>query len=155
MQIRGATLADAESITSLINAAFRPAENFFIDRDRIGLEDVKSLLQKGSFLIADDSGFVVGCVYLERRGDRTYLGLLSVDPRRQKSGLGSTLMTASEKQCADAGCRFMDLQIVNLRTENHAFYLRRGYVETGTAPFPAELTTKMPCHFVKMSKPLT
>jgi N-acetylglutamate synthase-like GNAT family acetyltransferase len=155
MQVRVATLADAEAITSVINAAFRRAESFFIDRNRVDLKDVRSLLGKGTFLIADDGGVVIGCVYLELRGDRAYLGLLSVDPQRQKGGLGSTLMTASERHCADAGCQFLDLQIVNLRTENHAFYTRRGYVETGTAPFPAELRTKLSCHFVKMSKPLT
>jgi hypothetical protein len=27
-------------------------------------------------------------------------------------------------------------------------------VETGTAPFPADIVTKVPCHFVTMSKPL-
>lgn len=154
MRIRVATMADSEAITGVINAAFRPAESFFIDRDRMDLETLKSLLQKGTFLIADDGGDVIGCVYLELRGDRAYLGLLSVDPKHQKAGLGSTLMTASEKHCAEAGCQFMDLQIVNLRTENHAFYIRRGYIEAGIAPFPVELTTKLPCHFVRMSKPL-
>ena len=95
------------------------------------------------------------CVYVELRGDRSYLGLLSVNPQLQKAGLGSTLMTAAEDHCAKAGSRFMDLQIVNLREENHAFYRRRGYIETGTAPFPPGLNPKLPCHFVTMSKPLT
>jgi hypothetical protein len=49
----------------------------------------------------------------------------------------------------------MDLQIVSVREELPRFYRRRGYIETGTAPFPADLTPKLPCHFVKMSKPLT
>ena len=63
-------------------------------------------------------------------------------------------MNAAEEHCANAGSRFMDLRIVNLRAENHSFYKHRGYVETGTEPFPADLTTKLPCHFVNMSKPL-
>jgi len=40
------------------------------------------------------------------------------------------------------------------RMELADFYHRRGYVETGTAPFTAGIDTKLPCHFVKMSKPL-
>jgi len=49
----------------------------------------------------------------------------------------------------------MDILIVNLRTELPPYYRKRGYVETGTAPFPASTPTTMPCHFVRMSKALT
>ena len=83
------------------------------------------------------------------------MGLLSVDPTKQKSGLGSKLMDAAEDSCAKAGSRFMDLQTVNLRKELPGLYRRRGYIETGTAPLTPGLNTKLPCHFVKMSKPLT
>ncbi len=156
LHIRVAQMPDAEAITAVINAAFRLAESFLIDRDRIDLETVLGLLQKGKFLIAEDaSGILSGCVYVEVRDDRSYLGLLSVDPQRQRSGLGSQLMTAAEDHCAKAGSRFMDLQIVNVRKELPAFYRRRGYLETGTAPFTPGLNPKVPCHFVKMSKPLT
>lgn len=48
----------------------------------------------------------------------------------------------------------MDLRIVNLREELPPFYRRLGYVETGTAPFQEEIKSKLPCHFVLMSKPL-
>ena len=155
MQLRPAEIQDAEAILSVINAAFQQAERFFIDRDRIDLESVRQLFQKGSFLVADELGRLRGCVYVEIRSDRSYLGLLSVDPQYQKSGLGSQLMTAAEEYGAKAGSRHMDLQIASVREELPPFYRRRGYIETGTAPFPADLTPKLPCHFVKMSKPLT
>jgi hypothetical protein len=60
---------------SLINVAFRKAEGFLLDRDRIDLPAVRELLQKGKFLVAEDK-FLCSCVYLEQRGDRSYLGLL-------------------------------------------------------------------------------
>jgi N-acetylglutamate synthase-like GNAT family acetyltransferase len=154
MQLRVATAQDAEAITTLINSAFRPAEGFLLDRDRIDTETVRSLQKKGHFVVAEDGADVAGCVYLELRGDRAYLGLLSVDPKRQKAGIGSMLMEHAEDQCSEAGCRFMDLRIINLRKDNHAFYSRRGYIETGTEPFPADLKPRLPCHFVSMSKPL-
>ena len=81
-------------------------------------------------------------------------GLLSVDPSQQQRGLGSRLMTAAEKHCREWGSRFMDIYIVNLRTELFPFYRRRGYVETGTLPFPPEVQTSQPCHFITMAKPL-
>ena len=155
LQIRVAKTRDAEAIASLINAAFRKAESFLIDQDRMDLETVRELLHKGTFLVTDDLGLLRGCVYVETRGDRSYLGLLSVDPQRQKSGLGSKLMDAAEDYCAKAGSRFMDLRMVSVRRELPAFYQRRGYVETGTEPFTPGLNPKLPCHFVNMSKPLT
>ena len=154
MEVRVAEARDAEAIASVINVAFRLSEGFLIDRDRIDLETVQDLFKKGTFLVAEDS-FLCGCVYVEPRGsDRSYLGLLAVDPRLQKSGLGSQLMHAAEAHCAKAGSRFMDLRIVSVRKELPAFYHRHGYVETGTAPFTPDLNPKVPCHFVWMSKPL-
>jgi GNAT superfamily N-acetyltransferase len=155
LQIRLAQVQDAEAITCVINAAFGQAESFLIDSDRIDLETVQELLRTGSFLVADELGCLCGCVYVEPRGDRAYLGLLSVDPQRQKSGLGSKLMQAAEAYCAKAGSCFMDLRIVNLRKELPPFYLGRGYLETGTEPFTPGLRPKLPCHFVKMSKLLS
>jgi hypothetical protein len=64
------------------------------------------------------------------------------------------LMREAELRCAQGGCRFMDLKTIDLRKDNRAFYKRRGYVETGTEPFPSDLDTKLPCHFVNMSKSL-
>jgi len=138
----------------VINPAFRKAEGHIIDGDRVDLQLIHSLLAQGQFLIVEDEGVMAGCVYLERRKDRAYLGLLSVTPERQKTGVGSMLMREAEQRCCNAGCRFMDLRTINLRTENLTFYRRRGYVETGTERFPSEVETKLPCHFVNMSKPL-
>jgi GNAT superfamily N-acetyltransferase len=154
LQFRLAEAADAERLVEVINAAFRQAESYIIDRDRVDLELIQSLLAKGEFLISEDGAALAGCAYLEIRGERAYLGLLSVAPERQKAGVGSILMREAEQHCAKAGCRFMDLRIIDLRQDNHAFYRRRGYFETGTEPFPPDLKTKLPCHFVNMSKPL-
>lgn len=155
LQLRIAQAMDAERLVEVINPAFRKAEGYIIDGDRVDLELIHSLLAKGEFLIADDEGVVAGCVYVERRGERAYLGLLSVSPERQKAGLGSMLMHEAEQHCSNAGCFFMDLRTINLRSENLAFYQRRGYAETGTEPFPSEVETKLPCHFVNMSKQLS
>jgi N-acetylglutamate synthase-like GNAT family acetyltransferase len=152
--IRIAVAGDAAAVTNLINLAFQ-VEKFFIDGDRITLAQVESLMSKGDFLVLESEGGLGGCVYLEPRGDRAYLGLLSVDPRLQGSGAGTRLVTAAEDRASSLGARFMDLNIVNLREELPPFYMRRGYVEIGTAPFPAESPTKLACHFIKMSKALS
>jgi GNAT superfamily N-acetyltransferase len=152
--MRNAESADAESIARLVNAAFRP-ERFFVDADRTSPDKVRALLEKGKFLLAEDAGVLVACVYVELRGERGYFGLLAVDPARQRTGMGSRMVDAAEDYCRAAGCRFMDLTTVNLRKELPGYYRRRGYVENGTLPFPADQhPPKMPCHLVKMSKSL-
>jgi GNAT superfamily N-acetyltransferase len=93
-------------------------------------------------------------VYVEPRGERSYLGLLSVDPTSQQGGLGSLLMFEAEKYCRERGSHCMDIVIVSLREELPSFYQKRGYVESGTSPFPPDVPTKIPCHFINMSKPL-
>jgi GNAT superfamily N-acetyltransferase len=149
-----AELRHAEQIVTLINDAFRIAEGFFIDQDRIDLPEVLDHFRKGHFLIIEDGEAITGVVYLEPRGDRTYLGLLSVDPARQGLGLGSALVDAADRYALSNGSRFMDILIVNLREDLPAFYRKRGYVETGTSPFPEDIPTKLHCFFINMSKEL-
>lgn len=152
---RTADSSDAENIARLVNAAFGP-ERFFIDGDRTNPEIVRDLLKQGKFLLAEQSGTLAGCVYVELQGERGYFGLLAVDPAQQRTGLGSRLIEAAEDYCRAAGCRFMDITIVNLRTPLFGYYGRLGYVENGMLPFPKEQhPPKIPCHLVKMAKSLT
>src|SRR5208282_4861531 len=98
---RPAVSADAENIARLVNNAFRP-ERFFIDGDRTNPDKVRALLQKGTFLLAEEAGTLVGCVYVELRGERGYFGLLSVDPAQQRTGMGTQLIKAAETYCRAA-----------------------------------------------------
>jgi predicted N-acetyltransferase YhbS len=154
LRLRTASSHDAEAIAALINTAFS-VEAFFIDGDRIDVRGVQELLAKGSFLLAEkESGRPVGCVYLEVNGPRGYFGLLSVDPDVQGAGVGRQLVAASEDHCRAAGCSVLGIRVVNLREVLPPFYRRLGYEVTGTEPFPEGKETKLPCHFILMSKAL-
>jgi len=101
--------------------------------DRIDTASILNFLDAGTFLLAEREHLLQGCVYVERREQgRAYLGLLAVDPATQQSGLGSLLMRGAEDYCRGLGLGFIDIKIVNLRTELTGFYGRRGYIETGT-----------------------
>ena len=158
MKIRTGRESDIDGLVGVINDAFR-IEKFFVDGDRINKDEVLRMLGRGSFLLAesaDDSGApaLLGCVYVEPRGDRSYLGLLSVASTTQGKGIGSKLMVAAESHAFKAGSRFMDLRVVNVRDTLVHYYGRLGYEKTSTEPFPAEVPTKLPCHFIVMSKAL-
>jgi ribosomal protein S18 acetylase RimI-like enzyme len=151
---RTATESDAEAIARLVNTAFL-VEKFFIERDRTNPSTVRSLMQKGQFLLAEDAVNLVGTIYLELHGGRGYFGMLSIDPSRQGMGVGRQLVDAAEKIFRDAGCKFSDLKIVNVRTDLHTLYHRWGYADAGTAVYDDPTPTKIPVHFIMMTKPLS
>jgi GNAT superfamily N-acetyltransferase len=151
LRFRHAGRADVEALATLINTVFR-VELPFIAGDRTNPDDVREYMKKGKFILAEDSAGLAGCVYVELRGDRGYLGLLGVEPRRQGNGLGRKLMDAAEEFFRDAGCVAVDLRIISARTPLPAFYRHLGYTVTGTAPFPHDVPAKVPCHYILMSK---
>ena len=153
-RVRPGVLEDAEAIALLINQAF-VVEKVAFDGDRTNPGEVRALMSGGKFLLAEDGVGLTGCVYVEVCGERAYLGLLSVSPDQQGQGLGRILVNAAEDFSRSAGCRAIDLRIISPRAEALLpFYRRLGYIEAGTAAFPAHVPVKVPCHYVLMSKSL-
>ena len=153
MIVRRATLDDVGLLVRLINAAF-DVERFFVDRDRTDIDTIRAYFAAGTFLVAEDPiGIPVACVYVERRGDRGYFGMLAVDPRRQGHGYGRRMIDAVEALFKSGGCVAVDIRVVNLREELPPIYRKLGYVEVGTEPFEDPLARR-PAHFILMSKTL-
>ena len=150
---RRPALDDAAAIAHLINLAFR-VEDFFIDGDRTDEQEVLALAARGRFLLAEEAGALVGVVYLQREGDRGYFGLLSIEPARQRGGLGRALVAAAEDLCRSEGARHMDLKIVNLRDELPAYYAALGYRVAGESQFQVPGKLRRPAHFIHMTKEL-
>jgi GNAT superfamily N-acetyltransferase len=139
----------------LINQAFA-VERFFITGDRLDSTSTREYFDKGQFLLAEEDGALAAGVYVEMRGDRSYLGLLAVDPSRQKAGLGRRMVAAAEEFAREMGSHAMDMTVVNLRLELPPFYEKLGYAVVGTAPIREEMLPRVTqaCHFIRMSKAL-
>ena len=130
-------------------------ERIAIEGDRIDLEGVRQYLRTGRFLVHDEKNKLFGCVYLEKRGERAYLGLLSVAPSQQGTGLGRKLTVAAEELARKLNCTAIDLRIISARSDFvQPFYEHLGYTVTGTSPLLDSVELKMPCHFIHMSKSL-
>src|ERR1700736_2602920 len=154
VRIRPASDEDVPLLTPLINAAF-VVEQVVFDGNRVDDLGVRAYMSGGTFLVAEDSGGLAGCVYVETRHDSSYLGLLSVQPARQRTGLGRQLVAAAENLARESGSLVMDLRVISVRGEQLLpFYQRLGYQFVRTEPFPADLVTKVPSHYILMSKPL-
>ena len=151
--VRLADPTDSDALVRLINDAFA-VEKIAIEGDRIDTQKLRALLETGKFLLLYEAQELLGCVYVEIKGKRGYLGLLGVLPGRQKSGLGRRLTVAAEEYFRRAGCEGVDLRIVSVRTELPPIYERLGYTSSGTAPIPDTVPLKVPSHFIIMSKEL-
>jgi ribosomal protein S18 acetylase RimI-like enzyme len=151
--VREASDSDLLRIVSLINRAFA-VERFFKSGDRTDPEQVQQMMQDGKFLLLTDGDEMVACMFVRVTGDRAYIGTLSVDPARQRSGLGRRMMREAEDYCRNVGCKALDIRIVNLRTELPAIYRKLGFVETGTQSAEVVKNATRPIHFITMSKPL-
>ena len=60
IKIRWAEARDVVAMVRVINVAFRAAESFFIERDRIDAETLQAMLDRGNFLLAEEAAGLAG-----------------------------------------------------------------------------------------------
>ena len=149
--LRTATQADVARIVDLVNRAFA-VERFFKTGDRTDDGQILELMQDGRLLLLIAEDALLACVYVKLNGHRCYIGLLSVDPAKQRSGIGARMMQEAEDLGRRAGCKFADIRTVSVRPELPVIYHKLGYVETGVESAAVIKTATMPVHFVRMSK---
>lgn len=155
VRVRVATGGDIQEMAAVINAAFVVED--FIDGTRTDGANMAEMMRKGEFLLAEDeSGQTLACVYTEVCGERGYLGMLSVDPSRQGTGLGRAMVEAAENHCRNRGCRWMDLRVLSPRRALLPFYERFGYAQVRREEFkpPRPLRVPIECYGIILSKAL-
>ncbi|WP_404416074.1 GNAT family N-acetyltransferase [Brevundimonas vesicularis] len=148
---RAATPADVAALHPLIERAYRgdtakagwTHEADLLFDDRTSAAELSALIADPHrvILLAHRDGALIGCVQVARAGDDlAYLGMLTVEPTFQASGLGRRLLSAAESEAiARFGARRMEMTVIHRRTELIAWYERRGYTPTGeTRPFPVD-----------------
>ena len=160
--IRPATVADLPALHALIERAYRGEsartgwthEADLVEGDRLEAGELAAALTDPAvaLLLAGDGADPAGCVQVTRRvGGVAYLGLLTVDPGRQASGLGGRLLAAGEAAARGLGCGRVEMTVIDARSELIAWYERRGYRATDERrPFPAP--TLKPVEFVVLER---
>ena len=139
--------ADIPALNQLVNSAYRgdssrkgwTTEADLLSGIRTDEAGLQAMLDKpnATILTYKTDSQLIGCVYLEKKGDNLYLGMLTVSPELQAGGIGRTLLEATENQARAQHCRAITMTVIPQRTELLAWYQRRGYSPTGeTQPFP-------------------
>ena len=143
MQILRATKKDLEPIINLVNSAYRGEtakkgwthEADLIKGDlRIDEKMLNKLFAIPEAIIlkaVDPTDDIIGCVYLEKKGTALYLGMLSVSPYKQASGIGKLLLKSADKYAKEKKCETIEMTVISARTELISWYERNGYVNTG------------------------
>lgn len=160
---------DVPALNQLVNSAYRgesskkgwTTEADLLDGIRTDEASLREMIAKPNATILKyvANGQTVGCVYVERKGDSLYLGMLTVAPELQAGGVGRALLEQAEIYARQQGCRRITMTVIPQRTELIAWYERRGYQKTGeTQPFPMDDPRfglpKVPLSFIVMNKPV-
>lgn len=148
---RAATASDVAALHPLIERAYRGEsakagwthEADLLFDDRTSADELSALIADPDrvILLACRNDRLIGCVQVARAGpDRAYLGMLTVDPALQASGLGRHILAAAEREAvARFSARRMEMTVIHRRAELIAWYQRRGYAPTGERrPFPVD-----------------
>lgn len=146
---RTAQEADAPALCALVNSAYRgdssrqgwTTEADLLDGQRTDPAELARLMRQAGhvFLLFHEADQLLASVHLEDRGDHAYLGMLTVKPDIQARGLGKTVMAAAERWVRSTwGSTRVRMTVISVRHELIAWYVRRGYRDTGERqPFPS------------------
>lgn len=148
--VRPASAVEIPALVALVNSAYRgdsSRQGWTTEADLLGGQRTDAVTlgaqlsaANATILVAEREEGIVGCVYLERLKDGAdaYLGMLTVKPRLQTSGIGAALLTAAEGYARETwSAEGMRMTVIAQRDALIGWYERRGYARTGeTEAFP-------------------
>lgn len=151
MKIVPATTEDIPELVGLVNSGYRgdaskkgwTTEAELLKGElRIDIPTLQEMIAPPETIMLkaiDDGGQIAGCVFLQVQARGLYLGLLTVSPVLQASGIGKKLLSAAEDFAKAHHCSSIFMQVISIRSDLVAWYERHGYRNTGERkPFPTD-----------------
>jgi len=139
--ITEALLKDIPALTTLINSAYRgetskkgwTTEAHLLEGKRTNEEEMTQIFldPKNTILKFTENHKIIGSVLLVEKGHQLYLGMLTVSPELQNSGIGKKLLAEAEIHAKTLGLSSIIMTVISVREELIAWYKRHGYVDTG------------------------
>lgn len=139
--ITKATLEDVTALNNLINSAYRgesskkgwTTEANILEGKRTTKDELIEIIQdqKNTILKYLENNKIIGCVLLIKKEDELYLGMLTVSPELQNSGIGKKIMQQAEVFASDLGLSKIVMTVISVRVELISWYKRNGFVDTG------------------------
>ena len=165
--ITKATLENVSQLNTLINSAYRgesskkgwTTEANILEGLRTTELELTDMIQdpKNTLLKFTENNQIIGCVLLVEKKQQLYLGMLTVSPELQNSGIGKQLLQRAATHASELRLPKIVMTVISLREELIAWYKRNGYEDTGARePFPAGDVhipiTNEPLEFIVLEK---
>ncbi len=165
--ITKATVEDVSTLNKLINSAYRgesskkgwTTEADLLEGGRTTEKELTEIIEdkKKTILKFTKNNYIIGCVLLIEKKNQLYLGMLTVSPELQNSGIGKKLLQQSEIYALELGLSKISMTVISVREELISWYKRHGYADTGVRkPFPVSevysQTTDEPLEFMLLEK---
>ncbi len=139
--ITKALLEDVSSLNKLINSAYRgeyskkgwTTEANLLEGSRTNESELIEILHdsKNTILKFTENDRINACVLLVEKEQQLYLGMLTVSPELQNSGIGKKLLYNAETHAKALGLKTIVMTVISARDELIAWYKRHGYIDTG------------------------
>ncbi|WP_269235486.1 GNAT family N-acetyltransferase [Flavobacterium flavigenum] len=139
--ITKASLEDISALVTLINSAYRgesskkgwTTEAHLLEGKRTDKEEMTEIFQdpKNTILKYTENNAIIGSVLLVEKEHQLYLGMLTVSPELQNSGIGKKLLAEAENHAKTLRLSSIIMTVISVREELIAWYKRHGYVDTG------------------------
>ena len=125
MPVLTATIQDIPELVALINSAYRgdvSKKGWTTEADllkgeiRTNKETLEQLMQtEGAVFLkyVNEQNEIEGCVFLDKKGNKLYLGMLSVSPNLQAKGTGKQLMNAAVMYAKQQGCDVIFMRVIS------------------------------------------
>ena len=147
--ITKATLQDVQALNILVNSAYRgdsskkgwTTEADILGGIRTSEKELSQIIESNSSWIFKytQNEIIIACVLLESKKDKLYLGMLTVSPEIQNSGIGKKILKFAESYAIELNLPKIVMTVISIREELITWYKRHGYVDTGiTEPFPMD-----------------
>lgn len=150
IHFRLAELKDVPDLNRFVNGAYRgdssksgwTTESDLLGGQRVDFDGLAELIEaRQSFILcafdSHDDQKLISCVHLKKEKSSCYLGMLTVSPLLQNSGLGQLMLNESESRAKNWDCDEIYMTVISVREELISWYIRRGYQLTGEKkPFP-------------------
>lgn len=138
---------DISSLNKLINSAYRgesskkgwTTEANLLEGSRTTEAELVEIIANtnNTLLKFTENNKILGCVLLIEKEHQLYLGMLTVLPQIQNSGIGKKLLNQAEIHAKALGLPKIVMTVISLREELIAWYKRHGYIDSGVRePFP-------------------
>ena len=129
-QLRPATLADVDTVTTLTNNAYEKYVSRMGRKPTPMVTDYAKMIDEAQVWLAEQQGECVGLLVLEVKDDHLLIYSIAVRPDRQHHGIGHQLMAFVEQEAVRQGFDRVRLYTNIRMTENIEIYKKIGYVET-------------------------